>query len=136
MRASTYPLVDAAAAHETVLRLTPVLGAGEESIALCAGRVLAADLVAPRALPPWPASAVDGYAVRAADAGSALKVVGESAAGRPLGAALEPGTAARILTGGVLPDGGATVVRVGDTSLASQLGRSPAGMRTRSNVPV
>jgi len=103
MRASTYPLVDAAEARATVLRLTPTLGSGDESIALCAGRVLAADLVAPRELPPWPASAVDGYALRAADAGSALRVVGESAAGRPFDAALEPGTAARILTGGVVP---------------------------------
>jgi molybdopterin molybdotransferase len=133
MRASTYPLVDAAEARATVLRLTPTLGSGEESIALCAGRVLAADLVAPRELPPWPASAVDGYALRAADAGSGLRVVGESAAGRPFDAALEPGTAARILTGGVVPDGADTVVMVEDTSLEGDLVRVPAGIAPGAN---
>lgn len=133
MRASTYPLIDAAEAHDTVLRLTPVLGAAEESIAVCAGRVLAADLVAPRALPPWPASAVDGYALRAADAGAALRVVGESAAGRPFGGVLEPGTAARILTGGVVPEGADTVVMVEDTSLVGDLVRVPAGIAPSAN---
>ena len=88
-----------------VLRLTPVLPVEGAAIGDCFGRVLAEDLVAPRDLPPWPASAVDGYAVRAADAGMRLRVVGESAAGHPFGGALEPGTAARILTGGVLPGG-------------------------------
>ena len=128
MRASSYPLVDAAEAHATVLRLTPVLPPVELPIASCAGRVLATELRAPRELPPWPASAVDGYAVRAADAGSLLRVLGESAAGRPFSGSVVPGTAARILTGGVVPPGADTVVMVEDTSLEGDQVRVPASL--------
>jgi molybdopterin molybdotransferase len=76
-------------------------------------RVLAADLAARRTQPPAAVSAMDGYAVRAEDvslAGATLKVVGEVAAGHPFARALEPGEAARIFTGGVLPPGADTVV--------------------------
>jgi molybdopterin molybdotransferase len=116
MQASTYPLVDAAEAADIVLANTPVLPAEEVPLAGCAGRVLAEDLVAPVQLPAFPASAVDGYAIRAADAASdgRLRVVGESAAGRPFAGELPPGAAARILTGGVLPAGADTVVMVED----------------------
>src|SRR5437879_4412842 len=61
-----------------------------------------------------PGSAVDGYAVRAADGAGRLRVAGESAAGRPFEGALPEGAAARILTGGVLPVGADTVVMVED----------------------
>src|SRR5665213_3474118 len=77
------------------------------------GRVLAYDLKARRTQPPADVSAMDGYAVRAADVASAparLKVIGEVAAGRPFAAALAPGEAARIFTGGVLPQAADTVV--------------------------
>ena len=117
MRASTYPLLDVGAAHDRVLALTPVLPVEEAPIAGCAGRVLGRDLAAAHDLPAWPASAVDGYAVRSADGGGRLRVVGESAAGHPFAGALEPGTAARLLTGGILPDGADAVVMVEDTSL-------------------
>src|SRR2546421_6299626 len=98
MRASTYPLVDAAEAAALVLDRTPVLPAEAVELADAQGRALADDLVAAADLPPFPASAVDGYAVRSADGGGRLRVAGESAAGRPVGGRLEPGTAARILT--------------------------------------
>ena len=117
MKASSYPLLDVGAAHQTVLALTPVLGVEEVPIAVCGGRVLGRDLVASHDLPAWPASAVDGYAVRSADGGGPLRVVGESAAGHPFAGGLEPGTAARLLTGGVLPDGADAVVMVEDTTL-------------------
>jgi molybdopterin molybdotransferase len=77
------------------------------------GRVLAADLKALRTQPPADVSAMDGYAVRGADVASAparLKVIGEVAAGRPFAGTVEPGEAARIFTGGVLPPGADTVV--------------------------
>jgi len=121
VRASTYPLIDVAEAHARVLRLTPVLPVEGAAILDCFGRVLAEDLVAPRDLPPWPASAVDGYAIRSADAGSRLRIVGESAAGHPFTGVLEPGTAARILTGGVLPEGADAVVMVEETDLYGDL---------------
>jgi molybdopterin molybdotransferase len=76
-------------------------------------RVLAADLQALRAQPPADVSAMDGYAVRAADVARAparLQVIGEVAAGRPFAGTVGPGEAARIFTGGVLPLGADTVV--------------------------
>ena len=133
MRASSYPLVDAADAHATVLSRTPVLGAEEVPIGEAAGRVTADDLVAPSDLPPWPASAVDGYAIRAADAGCRLRVVGESAAGHPFRGELRPGTAARMLTGGVLPEGADAVVMVEDTTLAGEEVDIPAGVLPGAN---
>jgi molybdopterin molybdotransferase len=63
-------------------------------------------------------SAMDGYAVRAADADQVrarLKVVGEVAAGRPFDRRLGPGEAARIFTGGVIPDGADAVIIQEDT---------------------
>jgi molybdopterin molybdotransferase len=77
------------------------------------GRVLAQDLAARRTQPPEDVSAMDGYAVRAADVASApahLHVIGEVAAGRPFDGTVGAGEAARIFTGGVLPQGSNTVV--------------------------
>ncbi|HEV2217023.1 MAG TPA: gephyrin-like molybdotransferase Glp [Candidatus Dormibacteraeota bacterium] len=134
MRASAYPLVDAADAAALVLEHTPVLGT--EAIALrdADARVLAEDLVASSALPPHPASAVDGYAVRAADAGRTLRIVGESAAGRPFTARVDAGTAARILTGGVVPEGADTVVMVEDTRVEGDSVTVPAGLTAGTNL--
>ena len=76
-------------------------------------RVLAADLAALRTQPPDAVSAMDGYAVRAADVAQAparLRVIGEVAAGRPFDGTIGPAEAARIFTGGVLPSGADTVV--------------------------
>jgi molybdopterin molybdotransferase len=64
-------------------------------------------------------SAMDGYAVRAADAatvGAQLKVIGEVAAGRPFGGSLREGEAVRIFTGGVIPEGADAVVIQEDTA--------------------
>ena len=69
MRASAYPLIDADEAAALVLEHTPVLATERVALADAIGRVLAQDLVAAAPLPAFPASAVDGYAVRAADAG-------------------------------------------------------------------
>jgi len=93
---------------------------GEEMVALEAAyhRVLARDIAARRTQPPQAMSAMDGYAVRAADAGEVntrLKVIGEVAAGRPFDRALGKGEAARIFTGGVIPDGADAVVIQEDT---------------------
>jgi molybdopterin molybdotransferase len=77
------------------------------------GRVLAADVAALRTQPPADMSAMDGYAVRAADVSTVpatLKLVGEVAAGRPFDGEVQTGEAARIFTGGVLPPGADTIV--------------------------
>src|SRR5438132_1629089 len=63
-------------------------------------------------LPPFASSAMDGFAVRAGDLPGTLRIVGESAAGRPFQGRLEPGLAAGISTGAVLPEGADTVVPV------------------------
>jgi molybdopterin molybdotransferase len=74
------------------------------------GRVLAEDVVAPRDQPPFRASAMDGWALRSADAPGALAIVGESAAGRGYAGEVGPGQAVRIFTGAAVPDGCDTVV--------------------------
>lgn len=81
------------------------------------GRVLAADLVSPLDVPPHDNSAMDGYALRAADvaAPGALLPVSQRIAAGQIGQALQPGTAARIFTGAPLPAGADTVVMQEDT---------------------
>jgi molybdopterin molybdotransferase len=133
MRASAYPLVEVDDAAALVLEHTPVLGVERVALAHCVDRVLAEDLVAPESLPAFPSSAVDGYAVRSSDAGKALRVVGESAAGRPFAGRIEPGTAARILTGGVLPDGADCVVMVEDVKVEADIVTIPAPLKAGSN---
>ncbi len=97
------------------------------------GRVLAEEMRAPADLPAFPSSAVDGFAVRAADAGKTIREVGESAAGRPFAGRVEPGTAARILTGGVVPDGADTVVMVEDVRIVGESVTVPASLRAGTN---
>src|SRR5688572_16672518 len=92
----------------------------EERVALddACGRVLSQDVKALRTQPPDDMSAMDGYAVRAADATLAakLKVIGEVAAGRPFERAVRAGEAVRIFTGGVIPDGADAIVIQEDTT--------------------
>ena len=95
---------------EAIARLLDgVRPTGSETVALAdaAGRVLAADLAARRTQPPFAASAMDGYAVRASDsdAGARLKIIGTSRAGGRFGGAVGPGQAVRIFTGAPVPDG-------------------------------
>src|ERR1700730_14936638 len=92
----------------------------EEMVALDAAyhRVLARDVASLRTQPPQAMSAMDGYAVRAVDAShvaARLKVIGEVAAGRPFERAVGAGEAARLFTGGVIPEGADAVVIQEDT---------------------
>jgi molybdopterin molybdotransferase len=79
-----------------------------------AGRVLAEPGLAVVDLPPFPSSAMDGFAVRAADVPATLPVVARVAAGRPAGRPLEPGEAMGIATGGVVPGGADAVIPIED----------------------
>jgi molybdopterin molybdotransferase len=86
-------------------------------------RVLARDVAARRTQPPQAMSAMDGYAVRAADAAtidSELTVIGEVAAGRPFAGTVGAGEAVRIFTGGVVPFGADAVVIQEDTVAAGK----------------
>lgn len=78
------------------------------------GRVLAAAVTSPIDVPPFDPSAMDGYAVAAGPAAD-LPVVDESRAGRPAASALQPGTAIRISTGAMVPEGATAVVPVENT---------------------
>jgi molybdopterin molybdotransferase len=125
--------VDADEAAALVLERTPVLGVERVPLADALGRVLADDLSADAALPAFPASAVDGYAIHAADGGKTLRVLGESAAGRPFEGRVGPGTAARILTGGVVPEGADCVVMVEDVRLSGDEVTVPASLTAGTN---
>jgi molybdopterin molybdotransferase len=117
-------LMAVADALNRVLAGAAPLPAEAAPLAEAHGRVLADDVAARRTQPPANVSAMDGYAVRAADvavAPSKLKVIGEVAAGHPFEGTVGAGEAARIFTGGVLPPGADTIViqenatRQGDT---------------------
>jgi molybdopterin molybdotransferase len=106
-------LISVEEALRQVLAHAQALSTEQVPLAQADGRVLASDLKALRTQPPADVSAMDGYAVRAGDVTTApvrLKVTGEVAAGRPFGRSIGPGEAARIFTGGVVPDGADTVV--------------------------
>ena len=89
------------------------LGSEQVSLAEAVGRVLASDLHARRTQPPFPASAMDGYAVRAEDIATLpayLRPAGESVAGKRFSGTLQPGEAVRIFTGAPLPEGADTIL--------------------------
>ena len=106
-------LLSVAEALERVLADAVPLPAEEVPLEDADGRVLAYDLKARRTQPPADVSAMDGYAVRAGDVAQApvrLKVIGEVPAGRPFTVKVGPGEAARIFTGGFVPEGADVVV--------------------------
>jgi molybdopterin molybdotransferase len=111
----------------------------EEKVALesAYGRVLARDLKALRTQPPFSNSAMDGYAVRAADTASppaTLIVVGESAAGRAFEGAIGPGEAVRIFTGAPMPDGADAIVIQEDVQREGERIRVSAAALVRDNL--
>ncbi|MEM7301927.1 MAG: molybdopterin molybdotransferase MoeA, partial [Pseudomonadota bacterium] len=91
---------------------------------LADGRVLSEDLVSKRTQPPFPASAMDGYAVRGADVTALpakLRVIGESVAGRGYHSPLKPGTAVRIFTGAPVPEGADTIIIQENTNRSEEV---------------
>lgn len=87
------------------------------------GRVLAEDIRARMNQPPAPVSAMDGYALRFADAATApatLKVIGTAPAGHPFMGKIGAGEAVRVFTGGVVPEGADTVVMQEDTESSGE----------------
>jgi molybdopterin molybdotransferase len=99
--------------------LTPTAA---ETIALpeAAGRVLARPVLARLTQPPADVSAMDGYALRAADGvlGARLAVIGAAPAGHPFVGSVGPGQAVRIFTGGFLPEGGDAILLQEDAEAA------------------
>ena len=108
-RAPLLPVSDALArilkdVTPTTLEMVPINA--------CRNRVLAENLMARRTQPPFATSAMDGYAVRAADLdpGKALKLVGASAAGHRFAGGMSAGEAVRIFTGAPMPEGADTIL--------------------------
>ncbi len=106
-------------ALDAILLRIPRLGRERIHIMGALGRVLAEDIASPRPIPPWPNSAMDGYAVRAGDVAGAsgenpavLRVVAELQAGFEASRAVGPGEAIRIMTGAPIPEGADAVVMV------------------------
>jgi molybdopterin molybdotransferase len=106
------PLITIEEAQRLVLERARPLDSEPVPIRHAAGRYLARDALAATDLPPFPASAMDGFAVRAADTPGTLPVTERVAAGRPAPRALEAGEAFGIATGGVVPDGADAVVPI------------------------
>ena len=104
------PLLTFDDALARILERVRPLPAEPVPVGLAAGRVLAEAAVAGTDLPPFPSSAMDGFALRAAETPGALRVAERVAAGRPAGRGLEPGEAFAIATGGVVPDGADAVL--------------------------
>ncbi|HEY0016456.1 MAG TPA: gephyrin-like molybdotransferase Glp [Longimicrobium sp.] len=124
-----------------ILNGVRVLDAEERALLEALGSVLAEDVGSPVDLPPWDNSAMDGFAVRAADVRGAsvdaprvLRVVDDVPAGhfasRPVGA----GEAIRIMTGAPVPGGADGVVRVEHTDGGSGIGTAEGSVRIRSDA--
>ena len=111
-------------ARDIILGTVSPLGAERVALLDAVGRVLAEDLVAPWDMPLWDNSAMDGYAVRAADCGNlpcSLRVSGFLPAGAKAdGVSVEPGCAIRIMTGAPVPAGCDAVVPVEETDNGQQ----------------
>ncbi len=106
------PLIPVEEALQRVLDGAAALPAEEIPLNEAYGRVLAKPLASRRTQPPADLSSMDGYAARAADLAkpATLKLVGASAAGRPLKGSIAPGETARIFTGALLPAGADAVI--------------------------
>lgn len=124
--AELFKVVDIARALDTLIgRLPPVKPASEScDLESSLGRFLAADIVSPEQVPPFPRSTMDGYAVRAQDTFGAsegnpayLDLTGRVLMGETAGQAVGAGEAVAIPTGGMLPKGANAVIMVEYTAL-------------------
>jgi len=129
-------VLSVADAAREVLQRVPRVGVETIALDLARGRILAADVVAERALPGFDNSAMDGYAVRAADLPGTLPLAGVVAAGSPRAEPVPDGAAVRILTGAPMPPELDTVViqedaTVDDTRTQVTLPAAPVGDNVR-----
>ncbi len=112
-------MIPLAEAQQRILDSIAPLTPREVPLGAARGLVLASDIVASEMVPPFANTAMDGYAVRAADthgaseqSGVRLRIVGELAAGAAPTVAVGPGEAVRIMTGAPVPDGADAIVMV------------------------
>jgi molybdenum cofactor synthesis domain-containing protein len=107
-----YPLTPFEKALELILQHTPRLEVEQIAFDEALGRVLAEDVHAAEPMPPFQASAMDGFAVLASDRAQWRAIVGDQWAGPAEGLAVSPGQVVRITTGAPLPPGADAVVPV------------------------
>jgi len=123
---TTMQMISVEEALERILAIVPLLEAVDVPILEALGQVTAEDVVSPLDIPPLDNTAMDGYAVRAADTAGAsegspvrLRVIGELAAGYLFEGSVEPGAAVRIMTGAPMPPGADAVVPFEETDETS-----------------
>jgi molybdopterin molybdotransferase len=128
-------------ALDRVLQGLPRLGGEQVALTAARGRVLAAAIQAPRDVPPFRNSAMDGYAVRATDTAGAgpdralrLRVLETIGAGAVASQPVRAGSAIRIMTGAPMPEGADAVVRVEDTREAGAEVEIRAAVAPGANV--
>ena len=132
-------LLSVAEAQARILEgVAPVTGSETLPVRAALGRVLARDVISPIDVPSHTNSAMDGYAVRAADLSAdgvrEFPVNGTSWAGRPWLTAIEPGQAVQIMTGGMMPAGADTVVMQEQVERVGDRVRIGSGHRCGQNV--
>ncbi|MCT4553803.1 MAG: molybdopterin molybdotransferase MoeA [Pelagimonas sp.] len=103
-------MIPVAEALDRLFALTTPCGIEEVPLQEASGRVLAAPLRSSRAQPPFPASAMDGYAVVSGKPGDMFRVIGESAAGHRFDGSVGAGEAVRIFTGAPVPAGATRII--------------------------
>src|SRR3546814_9664793 len=128
-------MLSVADALQRILNSFRPLPAETVGIAEAFGRVLAQDVVARVTQPPHAVSAMDGYAVRAADVAAVpatLKVIGAVPAGGLFDGEVAPGEAVRIFTGAPLPEGADAIVIQEDTEAGDGAPGERSGVVKRS----
>jgi molybdopterin molybdotransferase len=130
-------LISVEEALTLVLQDTDAMRVETVSLHDAAFRVLGEDLISLRTQPPFPAAAMDGYAINGLDAaiGNTLKVIGESAAGHSFSGSISRGETVRIFTGAPVPEGADTVVMQEDvTALDGRMMRISAEVTAGRHV--
>jgi molybdopterin molybdotransferase len=127
-------LLSLAEAQARVLERVQPLEGQPVPVAQAVGRVVVDDAHAMVDLPPFPSSAMDGFAVRSADTPGRLSVVARIAAGIPATRALAPGEAVGIATGGVVPEGADAVIPLEEVVESDNTVEIPAPVGQGDNI--
>jgi len=130
----TMALMPVKEARARILSNVKPLAQEQIAIARALGRVLAKPVRAKRDQPPFNASAMDGYAVRAQDTTAELSVVGTAAAGHAFKGKLKPGNAVRIFTGAPVPATSNAVVIQENTEAKGKVVTILSPVRTQQNI--
>jgi len=107
-------------AHDIVLNTARLTGTEQVQLSDAPGRILASDVSSDMDMPPFNKSAVDGYACRKEDLSDAMEVIEIIPAGKSPEKTISPGKCAKVMTGGVVPEGADTVIMVEDVEELGQ----------------